>query len=209
MESETLVPNKTRLKPSVPSSSKNLTDEKEETQEEKEAKIIEEAREKDDGMNYDDLGFTELKKTVTKEFGETSEPICNGVKGWLKETIFYINSYNKLTIQSPTGQVVQLKNPIEIGNFWRYIDKNRHQIGKVIDFSKTLDVDELNNRYVKMEIILNEKKIRVHEIKKVKNGVQVSIKNSDSGNIAMLSRDGETITFGLEECEMVLLGLRG
>ncbi len=180
-----------------------------ENQEEKEAKIIEEAKEKDDGMNYDDLGFTELRKTVTKEFGATSEPICNGVKGWLKETTFYINSYNKLTLQSPTGQVVQLKNPIEIGNFWRYIDKNRHQIGKVIDFTKELTLEELNHRYLKMEIVLNEKKIRVHEIKKVKNGVQVSIKNSDNGNIAMLSRDGETIVFGLEECERVLLGLRG
>ena len=168
-----------------------------ENQEEKEAKIIEEAKEKDDGTNYDDLGFTELKSTVTKEFGATSEAICNGVKGWANETKFYINSYNKLTIQSPTGKVVQLKNPIEISDFWKYLDKNRHQIGKVIDFSKELTLEELNHRYLKMEIVLNEKKFRVHEIKKVKDGVQVSIKSSDSGNIAMLSRDGETITFGL------------
>ena len=194
--------------PQTPEKTDKQIEKTEETQEEKEAKIIEEATEKDNGSNYDNLGFTELKKTVTKEFGETSEPICNGVKGWEKETTFYINSYNKLTIQSPTGDVAQLKNPIEISDFWKYLAKNRHQIGKVIDFTKELTLDELNNRYVKMEIALNEKKIRVQKIEKLKNGVQVSIKSSDSGNIAMLSRGGETIVFGLEECERVLLGLR-
>ncbi|NEW60502.1 hypothetical protein GSY74_04330, partial [Sulfurovum sp. bin170] len=180
-----------------------------ETQEEKEAKIVEEAIEKDDGINYDDLDFKELIKTVTKEFGATSEPICNGVKGWQKETEFYINSYNKLTILSPTGQVAQLKNPIEIGDFWKYLDKNRHQIGKVTDFTKKLDVDELNKRYGEMDIILNDTKFKIYKIKKVKDGVQVSMKSSDNGNIAMLSRDGEAIVFGIEECEKVLLGLRG
>ena len=148
-------------------------------------------------------------KTVTKEFGTTSEPICNGVKGWKKETEFYINSYNKLTILSPTGQVVQLKNPIEIGDFWKYISENRHQIGQVIDFTKKLDVDELNRRYYEMDIILKDSKFKVHKIEKVKDGVEVSMQNSESGNIAMLSRDGEAIIFGVEECEKVLLGLRG
>ncbi len=179
-----------------------------EKKEEKEAKIIKNEIEKDDGINYDDFGYTELVKTVTKEFGATSEPICNSVKGWTKETTFYINSYNKLTIQSPSGQVAQLKNPIEISDFWKYLYKNKHQIGKVIDFSKKLTLEELNKRYIGMDIALNEKKFKVHEIKKVKNGVEVSLKGSDSGNIAMLSKEGKTITFELEECQRVLLGLR-
>jgi hypothetical protein len=157
---------------------------------------------------YDDLEFTSLIKTVTKEFGATSEPICNGVKGWKKETQFYINSYNKLTILSPSGEVVQLKNPIEIGDFWKYLDKNRHQIGKVIDFTKKPTVDELNNRYAKMDIVLKERHFKVHKIEKLKDGVQVSIKSSDNSNISVLSREGEAIVFKLEECEKVLLGLR-
>ena len=178
-----------------------------EFQDEKEAQIIEEAIEKDDGTNYDDLDFKELIKTVTKEFGATSEPICNAVNGWQKETKFYINSYNKLTILNPSGQVAQIKNPIEIGDFWKYIAKHREQIGKVIDFGKELDVEELNNRYGGMNIFLKETKFKVYKIEKVKDGVQVSIKNSENENIAMLSKDGEAIVFGLEACEKVLLGL--
>jgi hypothetical protein len=176
---------------------------------ETEEKIVEEAIEKDDGINYEDLDFKELIKTVTKEFGSTSEAICNGVKGWQKETEFYINSYNKLTILSPTGQVVQLKNPIEIGDFWKYLDEHKHQIGKVIDFSKELDVNELNKRYSGMDMVLKGTKFKVYKIEVFKDGVKVSMQNSDNGNIAMLSKEGEAIVFGFEECEKILLGLRG
>ncbi|CAA6827060.1 MAG: Unknown protein [uncultured Sulfurovum sp.] len=171
-------------------------------------KIVEEATEKDEGSCYDDLEFTSLVKTVTKAFGATSEPICNGVKGWKKETQFYINSYNKLTILSPTGEVAQLKSPIEIGDFWKYLSKNRHQIGKVIDFTKKLDIEELNHRYVKMNIVLKENKFKVHKIEKLKDGVQVLIQSSDTNKISVLSKHGKVIVFGLEECEKVLLGLR-
>ena len=175
---------------------------------ETESKIVEDAIEENDGINYDDLEFTSLIKTVTKEFGATSEPICNGVKGWKKETQFYINSYNKLTILSQLGEVAQLKNPIEISDFWKYLAKNRHQIGKVIDFTKELTIDELNRRYVGMDIALNEIEFRIHKIEAFKNGVQVSLQKSDNENIAMLSKNGEAIVFGFEECEKVLLGLR-
>ena len=60
-----------------------------------------------------------------------------------------------------------------------------------------------------MNIALNDVKFSVHKIEEVTNGVQVSIKKSDNGNISMLSKSGETIVFGLEMCEKVLLGLRG
>ncbi len=73
---------------------------------------------------------------------------------------------------------------------------------------KNLDVNELNKRYSGMDIALNDTKFKVHKIEEVKNGVKVSLKNSDSGNIAMLSKLGEPIIFGIEECEKVLLGLR-
>ena len=172
------------------------------------SKIVEESIEKDEGIQYEDLDFTSLVKTVTKAFGSTSEPICNGVKGWKKETQFYINSYNKLTILSPSGEVAQLKNPIEIGDFWKYLSKNRHQIGKVIDFTKKLDIDELNTRYVKMEIVLKESKFKVHKIEKLKEGVQVFIQSSDTNNISVLSREGKVTVFTFEACEKTLLGLR-
>ena len=184
------------------------TNEIEETKEEKEAKIVEEAIEKDDGTTYDDLDFKSLVKTVTKEFGETSEPICNAVKGWQKECAFYINSYKQLTIVTPLGKVAQLNDPIAVNQFWKYIDKNRHQIGKMIDFTKGLNVEELNNRYAKMSIVLKDTKFKVHKIEKLKEGVQVSVKNSDNGTIAILTRDEKAIVFGFEACEKSLLGLR-
>jgi len=175
---------------------------------EEEKKIVEDSIEKDDGKNYNDLEFTILIETVNKEFSLTSEPICNMVKGWQKETEFYINSYNKLTILSPIGKVIQIKDPTQVHDFWKYIDKNRHQIGKMIDFTKELTIDELNYRYAKMEIKLQEHKFRVYKIEKLEEGVKISLSKSDSNKISFISKDGEAIMFGLEECEKVLLGLR-
>ena len=174
---------------------------------ERDNKIVEEAIE-DDTTDYDDLEFEALIKTVTKEFGATSQPICNGVKGWKKETQFYINSYNKLTILSPSGEVVQLKNPIEISDFWNYLSKNRHQIGKVIDFTKQLTVEELNKRYANMEIVIQEEIFKIHKIEKFKEGVQVAIKSSNNEKIALLSKEGKAMVLGLEACEKILLGIR-
>ena len=56
--------------------------------------------------------------------------------------------------------------------------------------------------------IVNYRIVREKKIEKVKDGVQVSIKNSDNENIAMLSIDGEAIVFELQMCKKVLLGLR-
>jgi len=171
--------------------------------------ILEEAKEKEDtSSNYDDLEFTTLIKTVNKEFSLTSEPICNMVAGWQKETQFYINSYNKLTVLTPTGNILQIKDPIQVHDFWKYIERNRHQIGKVIDFTKELTVEELNYRYAKMEIKIQEHKFRVYKIEKIENGVKISLSKRGSDKISFISKDEEPIMFGFEECEKVLLGLR-
>jgi len=176
---------------------------------ETENELLEEAKEKEDSStNYDDLEFTTLIKTVTKEFSLTSAPICNMVAGWQKETEFYINSYNKLTVLTPTGNIIQIKDPTNVHNFWKYIDRNRHQIGKVIDFTKELTVDELNYRYAKMEIKLQEHKFRVYKIEKLEDGVKISLSSSESDKISFISKDGKATIFGLEECEKTLLGLR-
>jgi len=183
------------------------TEEKREHKEEKE--LLEEAREKEDtSTKYSDLEFTTLIKTVTKEFSLTSAPICNRVPSWDKETIFYINSYNKLTVLTPRGNTIQIKEPTAVHDFWKYIDRNRHQIGKVIDFTKELDIDELNYRYAKMEIKLQENKFRVYKIEKLGDGVKVSLSSSQSDKISFISKNGKATIFGLEESEKALLGLR-
>ena len=57
-------------------------------------------------------------------------------------------------------------------------------------------------------IDLNYTKFSVYKIEEFKNGVKVSVKNSESGNIAMILKGGEPTVFGLKECEESLLGLR-
>ena len=176
---------------------------------ETEEQIVQEAKKEEDiEIDYANLEFTELRETVTKEFGASSEPICNMVNGWAKETTFYINSYNKLTILTPTGNVIQLKNPIEISNFWKYLDKNRDKIGKVIDFNKELSVEELNYRYGGMEVTLQEHKFTVYDIREFKDGVKITIKSSDTNRVSYISNNKEAIVFGLKECEKALLGIK-
>ncbi|SFV60228.1 hypothetical protein MNB_SV-12-1030 [hydrothermal vent metagenome] len=157
---------------------------------------------------YDDLEFTELVKTVTKEFGETSEPICNGVKGWQRETKFYINSYNKVSVLTPLGDSIQLKDPLDISNFWKYLDKNRHRIGEIIDYSKELTLEEINRRYIDLDIYLNNTKLTVRKIEKFESEVRIILKNNNTGNLVAISRGKNNTILDLKECENILLNLR-
>ena len=61
---------------------------------------------------------------VTKRFGKSSQLICNFVPNWMKETTFYINSYNKLSIITPNGEYKQLIDPIQVNRFWQWLFKN-------------------------------------------------------------------------------------
>jgi DNA-binding PadR family transcriptional regulator len=58
---------------------------------------------------------------VTKHFGKSSQPICNGVPKWKKESTFYINSYNKLSVITPEGTHKQIKNPLDVNLFWKWL----------------------------------------------------------------------------------------
>ena len=178
---------------------------------EKENKILEEAKEdEDESSKYDNLGFKELIETVTKDFGTTSEPICNMVKGWNKKTEFYINGYNKLSVLTPSNEVIQLSNPIEINQFWKYLYRNKEQIGKVVDFNKRLDIEGLNKRYVGTHFaISNNVIVELHRIEKVENGLRIIIRSLEDKNyISSLSRNGEDIIFSYEELEDFLYGAR-
>ena len=175
----------------------------------REEEMIEEALlQQEEGTNFDKLSFTELKDTVTKEFEKSSEPICNGVKGWKKETTFYINSYNKLSVLTPSGNVIQIQDPVKINAFWKYLDVNRHKIGNLIDFSTKLTLEELKKRYLGMNIFFSDIKLRVYNIKEVKNGVIVSVQDRKTGYTTTISRNGEDVIFGFEECEDALLEFR-
>jgi len=60
-----------------------------------------------------------------------------------------------------------------------------------------------------MEIKIQEHTFRVYNIEKLKDGVKVSLSKSGSDKISVISKEGEATVFGLEECEKVLLELRG
>ncbi|CAA6825433.1 MAG: Unknown protein [uncultured Sulfurovum sp.] len=75
---------------------------------------------------------------VTKRFSKTAQPICNAVPKWEKETTFYINSYNKLSIITAQKEHKQLKNPLEIKQFWEWLFGQKHRVGDTIDFTKVM-----------------------------------------------------------------------
>jgi len=65
-----------------------------------------------------DSEFAGFVNVIKQGFGTSGEPICNFVPTWLKETTFYINSYNKLALVTPKGEYKQLVDPIAINRFW-------------------------------------------------------------------------------------------
>ena len=176
---------------------------------EREEKILEEALlSKEESNKYDDLTFTELIDTVTKEFAKTSEPICNGLKGWKKETTFYINSYNKLSIVTPLGEAIQVKNPVKINEFWKYLYNNKDKIGETIDFTKELTIEELKKRYIGMDIVIDNMKLQVYNIEEVINGVKIYVQDRKTLKVATISQNGEDKIFTFKECEDALFELR-
>lgn len=145
--------------------------------------------------DYNHLSFPELIKTVTREFGLKGEPICNYVDGWLKETKFYINSYNKLAVKTQYGDLIQLKDPTDINKFWTYIDKNRDQIGVIIN-----SLEELNYKYIGQDIIINKQIYKITHFKKVDGGVKIFIRNIENSEKGSLDR-----IFTFDECEDAII----
>ena len=150
-------------------------------------------------------GFTNFMQSIIKRFGATSEPICNCVKGWQEKTIFYINSYNKLSIITPKGEYKQLKDPREINKFWHWLYRHQERIGVFLDCNKPLNAKELNTRYKGLKIKVNDIRLTVKEIIPAKGGVKLKLKEKN-GRTMILSngKEGELI-YSCEMCEEILL----
>jgi DNA-binding HxlR family transcriptional regulator len=116
---------------------------------------------------------------VTKRFGRSSQPICNVVPKWNKETIFYINSYNRLSIITPQKEHKQLRDPIIINSFWQWLYTHSSRIGDQIDFNKTPTIKELEKRFLNQTILIREKKERVCEFVEVEGGVTIKVENQE------------------------------
>ncbi len=159
---------------------------------------------------YKDLTYEETIDIVTKEYGKTAKPICNNVKGWQKETTFYINSYGKLSLFTPNGDFLQMNNPIKISQFWEYLHKNPQKIGKVRNFNIPLTIQELNREYVEKTIKIGDKKPKVNKIVKAEgydDKVKIQIAQGDkTGYLQTTNRNNDNIVYVIDrlECEIFL-----
>ena len=144
----------------------------------------------------------------SKDFGANSKPICNFVPKYQRATIFYINSYNKLSIITPSNDFQQIKNPKEIRTFWEWLYQNPQRIGDEIDFSKAPTVNDLKSRFIGRQIKLGESKYPVTDITEVKEGVTITIKESNGLYRDVLNNDTkEAIVLSVQKCQEVLLRL--
>ena len=98
-------------------------------------------------LSKEEKSLVDFINDVKKKYQALSKPICNCVPTWQKESEFYVNSYNKLSIKLPNGEFQQIKDPNKINQFWKHIYNNPSKIGIVIDFSKPINYSELINRY--------------------------------------------------------------
>ncbi len=122
---------------------------------------------KKEGSKYKDYDFPTFVEAVTRDFGLTSAPICNYVKGWYKATTFYINSYNKLSVTPPEGENRQLKEPETINKFWKWLYKNQHRVGDAIRLDANPTIQILNIRYKNASLKADGVIYKFHEVVQV------------------------------------------
>ena len=145
---------------------------------------------------------------VTQRFGRTAQPICNAVPKWEKETTFYINSYNKLSIITAQKKHKQLKNPLEINHFWQWLFTHNHRMGDTIDFSKIPTIQALETRFLNQTVIIGKKEEKIYEFVPFEDGVKIKVEN-DKGKVRFIvdSSTGKEKVFSLKKCQEVLFGV--
>ena len=145
---------------------------------------------------------------VIQRFGRTSQPICNGVPKWEKETTFYINSYNRLSVITALKEHKQLKNPLEINHFWQWLSTHSERIGDSIDFTQTPTIKVLEQRFLHQRVMIGKQEKSIYEIVSVKNGVTIKVENQEGkvGFIVNGSTQKEMV-FTLKRCQEVLFSL--
>ena len=143
-------------------------------------------------------------RRVRNQFILTSEPICNHVEGWQKETTFYINSYGKLSLTTKNKEFSQLNDPILINKFWKWLMKHQERIGDIVEF-KSKDIKSLNGKYKNKTIQINNQTMTIEEIVPIDGRFSLKIrgKNGKVGTLYDMSRKPKL--FELEELERDIL----
>jgi len=145
---------------------------------------------------------------VIKFFGRSSEPICNAVPSWNRESTFYINSYNKLSLVTPENKYIQLKDPIQINKFWEWLFNHPNRVGDKIDFNKSPTINDLKMRFLDQNIKLNGVVNRVDDIIEVVGGVKLKLqsKNRPSSFVIDTTTKKDMI-FTTQKCQDILFEL--
>ena len=180
-ESESLVPKSATLKPSFPTPP--LTEKKLPTTPKKiEVEKIQKNR-GDNNTTYKDdknkILYTEQKKfqkDICWEYSQMGKIICNDVEGWDRETQFFINSYNRLSIITPNKEQKQLNDPNMIRKFWDFLFHNQDHIGKIVKKPLAPDIKELL-AYQGKTIQNGESQLIVNKIVAVVGGVKVEVED--------------------------------
>ena len=77
----------------------------------------------------------------------------------------------------------------------------------MIDFTKSLDLKVLKERYLGVEIVLEKREFIIDDLKEVKNGVKIKMRerSTNRSGFAIDSKTKEDVIFTLEDCEKVIL----
>jgi len=141
----------------------------------------------------------------TEHFGLTSRPICNFVPSYNKETTFYINSYNKLSIITQNNELKQLKNPKSVNEFWQWLYLNPQRIGDKIDFLQTPTLKELKQRYIDRPIEINGITLTIVDFVEAHGGVKLKVKEKNGiERFIVNSETQKDMILGLERCHQIL-----
>ncbi len=142
---------------------------------------------------------------IRKQFLLSSQPICNMVEGWQKETTFYLNSYGKLSLITQNMDYKQLKNPLEINKFWQWLFKNQHRVGKIIDVKKLEKKRlELQQKYKDTKVQIHDQIGWIEEIVSIKEGLALKIRNQHGQTGILLNASKESLVYGYDALEQLI-----
>jgi DNA-binding PadR family transcriptional regulator len=143
---------------------------------------------------------------VTRRFGRSSEPICNLVPQWNKETTFYINSYNRLSYLTPQNEYKQLQDPFQIKKIWHWLFDHSNRIGDKIDFSQTPTIQQLKDRFIGRNIKIGTNQSTINNLVEAPNGVKIEVRTKeDKVGFLIDSKTGKAKIFELGYCQKVIL----
>jgi hypothetical protein len=132
--------------------------------------------------------ITQLRVFVTKKYAKNQEFICNHVKGYLPETAFYINNYNKLALITPDKNCIQIDNLEDSNNFWKFLFENQKSIGKIHKKRAKVDISPLL-KFIGEDFTLNDGAIcTVKEIIPSKEGVEIYLMQANKGLLRLVPR---------------------